>query len=181
MPERDNPGFVDDRRYSSDANRPVYNSTPEDQVETERERIVERNATPPVSQYPETQVERERIVERNEVTTSPVVRSDVEQRRYDLARLTQFIYLLTTILEVFLAIRFVLKLIAANPSAGFAQFIYGMTDVFLVAFTGLTATPSAAGAVLEIPTIIAMIVYAFLAWGIVRIIWILFDRPVVRT
>jgi hypothetical protein len=161
--------------------QPAGDSTPEQQIQTERERIVERNALPPVSQYPDAQVERERIVERNEVVTNPVVRSDVEQRRYDLARLTQFIYLLTTVLEVLLSIRFVLKLIAANPSAGFAQFIYGMTDVFLVPFTGLTATPSAAGAVLEIPTIIAMIVYAFLAWGIVRIIWILFDRPVVRT
>jgi hypothetical protein len=181
MPERDNPGPVDNRRYITDPDSPAYNSTPEEQIQTERERIVERNATPPISQYPDVQVERERIVERNEVTTNPVVRSDIDQRRYDLARLTQFIYLLTTVLEVFLAIRFTLKLIAANPAAGFAQFIYGMTDVFLVPFSGLTATPSAAGAVLEIPTIIAMIVYAFLAWGIVRIIWILFDRPVVRT
>jgi hypothetical protein len=98
------------------------------------------------------------------------------ERRAALTRITQLIWFFAGVLEALLGIRFVLKLLAANPEAGFATFVYGITEVFLAPFAGLTATPSASGAVLEIPTLIAMLVYALVAWGIVRLIWILFDR-----
>jgi hypothetical protein len=57
----------------------------------------------------------------------------------------------------------------------------GITDPFLLPFQGLTATPSAAGMVLEIPTLIAMLVYLLMAWVVVRLIWVLFDRPTARS
>jgi len=91
-------------------------------------------------------------------------------------RFTQVIWLLTGLLVGLIGIRFVLKLLAANPGAGFAQFIYSVTDLFMAPFAGLTATPSAAGVVLELPALVAMIVYALLGWLIVRLIWILFGR-----
>jgi YggT family protein len=103
--------------------------------------------------------------------------NDPIQRRYTLVRITEIIWLITGFLESLIGIRFVLKLIAANPNAGFAQFIYGMTGPFLVPFHDLTAAPAVAGAVLEIPSLIAMLVYALLAWGIVLILWIVFDSP----
>lgn len=88
---------------------------------------------------------------------------------------TQLVWLLTGILEGLLAIRIFLKLIAANPGAGFANFIYTITYPFLLPFFGLTAEPAANGSVLEIPSIIAMIVYALLAWLLVTLIDFLFD------
>lgn len=93
-----------------------------------------------------------------------------------VVRITQVIWLLTGVLVSLIGIRFVLKLLAANPGAGFAQFVYQVTDAFLAPFAGLTATPSAAGIVLEIPALIAMLVYALLGWVIVRLIWILLIR-----
>jgi hypothetical protein len=63
------------------------------------------------------------------------------------------IWLVTAIIEVLIGIRVLLKLLAANPEAGFAQFIYGMTDVFLAAFNALLPTPSANGSVLELSII----------------------------
>lgn len=106
--------------------------------------------------------------------------TDVAEHRYTLAKITHFIWFITGILEAVIGIRVLLKLIAANPNAGFAQFIYSMTAPFLVPFFGLTATPSANGAVLEIPSLVAMLVYALLAWGIIRLLWLLFDRPPTR-
>jgi len=110
-------------------------------------------------------------------------RSQVDQarrRQYNLARITQIIWLVTGVLESVFTIRILLKLMAANPAAGFAVFIYNMTAVFLTPFFGLTATPSANGSILEIPTLIAMLVYALLAWGVVRVLWITFERPLVQ-
>jgi len=102
------------------------------------------------------------------------------KRQYNLARITQIIWLVTGVLESLFTIRTLLKLMAANPAAGFATFIYNMTAVFLTPFFGLTATPSANGSILEIPTLIAMLVYALLAWGIVRVLWITFEKPLVQ-
>ena len=93
-----------------------------------------------------------------------------------VVRLTQVIWLLTGALVGLIGIRFVLKLLAANANAGFARFVYSVTDVFMAPFAGLTASPSASGVVLELPAIIAMIVYGLLGWLIVRLLWILLSR-----
>jgi hypothetical protein len=108
----------------------------------------------------------------------PIV--DPVRRRYNLVRITQIIWLITSVIEALFTIRVLLKLMAANPAAGFAVFIYNMTAVFLAPFFGLTASPSANGSVLELSTLIAMLVYALLAWGIVRVLWIMFERPIVQ-
>ena len=41
----------------------------------------------------------------------------------------------------------------------------------------MTATPAAGGMVLEISSLIAMVVYALIAWAIERTIWVIFYRP----
>ena len=116
-----------------------------------------------------------------DASLSPRNQADqTRKRQYNLARITQIIWLVTGVLESVFTIRILLKLMAANPAAGFATFIYNMTAVFLTPFFGLTATPSANGSILEIPTLIAMLVYALLAWGIVRVLWIAFERPLVQ-
>ncbi len=97
-----------------------------------------------------------------------------DQPQLDLYKLTDLIWLLTGILEGLIGIRILLKLIAANPAAGFAQFIYSITGFFLTPFVGLTATPSAGGSVLELSSIIAMMVYALIAWIVVRVLWLAF-------
>ena len=90
---------------------------------------------------------------------------------------TQVVWLLFGILEVMIALRIVLKLIAANPNSPIAALIYGFTDLFLFPFAGLTATPSAGGMVLELSSFLAMVIYALIAWAIERTIWVIFYRP----
>jgi YggT family protein len=99
-----------------------------------------------------------------------------EQRIFTF-KATQLVWLFLGILEALLALRFFLKLIAANPESPIAVFIYGFTNLFLLPFSGLTATPSAGGFVLEISTVIAMVVYALIGWALERIIWVIFYRP----
>jgi hypothetical protein len=99
------------------------------------------------------------------------------ERQIFTFKATQIVWLFLGILEALLALRFVLKLIGANPDNPFAVFIYGFTNLFLFPFAGLTGTPAAGGMVLEISTMIAMVVYALIAWALERIIWVIFYRP----
>ena len=92
-------------------------------------------------------------------------------------KLTELVWLAFGVLEGLIGLRILLRLLAANPGNLFATFIYGVTDLFVFPFQGLTAQPAAEGYVLEIPSIIAMFVYALLAWTIARLIWVLLYKP----
>lgn len=99
-----------------------------------------------------------------------------EQRLFSF-KTAQWIWLGLGIVEVLIGLRIVLKLIAANPESPFAAFIYNASAIFLFPFAGLVGTPASGGMVLELSSIIAMLVYALLAWGIERIVWVSFYRP----
>lgn len=111
----------------------------------------------------------------SEVTTTQ--KEPERERRIFTFKATQLVWLFLGILEALLALRFVLKLIGANEASPIATFIYGFTNLFLLPFSGLTVTPSSGGFVLEVPTLIAMLVYGLIAWAIERIIWVIFYRP----
>jgi hypothetical protein len=102
--------------------------------------------------------------------------SNQEQRIFSF-KATQWIWLGLGIIEALIGLRIVLKLIAANPESPFAAFIYNVSAIFLYPFAGLVGTPAAGGVVLELSSIIAMLVYALLAWGLERIVWVIFYRP----
>ena len=102
--------------------------------------------------------------------------SGSEQRVFTF-KATQLVWLLFGILEALIALRIGLKLIGANAASPVAGFIYGITSLFLFPFAGLTGTPAAGGMVLEISSVIAMVVYALVAWALERIIWVIFYRP----
>lgn len=86
-----------------------------------------------------------------------------------LYRGTQIVWYIVGIMEVLLAFRFVLKLMAANPSAGFTAFIYGVTYIFAAPFLGVFRVTQVAGSVFEWTTLLAMFVYWALAVAIIRL------------
>jgi uncharacterized protein YggT (Ycf19 family) len=100
----------------------------------------------------------------------------VVSRRVNLLKTQQIIYSVLGVMEGLITIRFLLRLFAANPGAGFAQFIYGLTGPLLAPFNGLFATPQFEGSVLETTSIVAMVVYALLAWLVMRAMWLIFDK-----
>jgi len=99
-----------------------------------------------------------------------------EQRIFSF-KATQLIWLFLGILEAFIALRFLLKLIGANPESPIVALIYGFTYLFLFPFEGMTATPAAGGMVLELSSLFAMGIYALIAWAVERIVWLVFYRP----
>jgi len=113
--------------------------------------------------------------------TEQVTRDVAAERRLRLGLVTQIIWAILGLLEVLLGLRFMLKLIAANPDSGFAALIYGITKPFLAPFTALVGTPQSGGTILEVTTLIAMAVYALFFWGVVRVVLIAASRPSART
>lgn len=107
---------------------------------------------------------------------TPPVNAAQARREYVAARARQIIYLVLGILETFLVLRFALKLLAANPEAGFSSFIYALTEPFVAPFNGVFPTPQTQGAILDLATVLAMIVYILLAWGAVSVIYTLVNR-----
>jgi uncharacterized membrane protein YuzA (DUF378 family) len=94
--------------------------------------------------------------------------------------LRKIVYYLLGVLEVLLAFRLVFKLLGANSGGTFVSLIYTISGVFLAPFSGIFRTAVNNGietkSVLEPATIIAMIVYALIAYGIVTLIKI-FKTP----
>ncbi|HEX7434923.1 MAG TPA: hypothetical protein VF326_14835 [Anaerolineaceae bacterium] len=115
------------------------------------------------------------------VATEQVVRDVAAERRMGLFQFNRIMWSLLVFLEIMLAFRFVLRLIAANPDSGFAMFMYGITGVFVGPFNGLIATPTSGGTALEVTTLIAMGVYALIFWGIAYGVRMVLDRPHGRT
>lgn len=93
-----------------------------------------------------------------------------------LARVSGLIQLGAWIINGLIALRFLLKLLAANPANPFAALIYFLSRPFIAIFVGLTATPSFGGIEIEFFDIIAILVYFLLAWALIRLLWILFAR-----
>lgn len=99
------------------------------------------------------------------------------EQRVTTFKITQMIWLLLGLLEALIALRVLFKLIGVNPANTFASFLYGVTNIFVAPFASLTGAPSAGGMVLEISSIIAMIVYLLIAWGVERIVYVVLYRP----
>jgi len=99
------------------------------------------------------------------------------ERRIATFKITYVIWLVLGLLEALLAFRIGLKLIAANPANPFTMLVYNLSYIFVFPFLGLTAAPAAGGAVLELSSLIAMVVYALLFWAVERLVWVTLYRP----
>jgi hypothetical protein len=81
------------------------------------------------------------------------------------------------IVEILLTLRFVLKLLAANPSASFVDWTYETTRPLLQPFLFAFPTPSIKGGfVLEFTTLFAILAYAFIGYVLQQVLEILAGR-----
>lgn len=86
-----------------------------------------------------------------------------------LYRGTQIVWYILALIEVLLAFRFILRLLGANPAAGFSSFIYGVTYIFATPFLAVFRNSSIVqGSVFEWTTLLAMLVYWVVALGIIK-------------
>lgn len=104
----------------------------------------------------------------------PVAVTSVENEATGFQTIEYLIYFFAGLLEILLAFRLVLKLMGASLASAFVGLIYGITGIFIAPFEGIFRRGFAQGvettSVLEPATLVAIIVYAVLAWGIVKLV-----------
>ncbi len=104
------------------------------------------------------------------------VREVSEARASGTTLAERIIWYVTGVLLVLLAFRFVLAFLGANPSNAFADFIYDASHPFVSPFFSLFGYNLQYGVSrFEIFTLVAMAVYAIVAWGITKLVTL--NRP----
>jgi hypothetical protein len=107
------------------------------------------------------------------VPVEPAPRAPVVTRAGRSARI---VWLVLGIVEALLIIRVALKALGANPAAGFSQLVYSVSTPLVLPFQGIFPTPATSRSALELSALVAIVVYALIAWGSVRLIAILDPR-----
>ncbi len=95
--------------------------------------------------------------------------SSISPRTKPLYRGTQVVWYILGIVEVLLAFRFVMKLLGANPAAGFTSFIYGATYPLAAPFLSVFRMTRVEGSIFEWTTLLAMFVYWLIAIAIIKL------------
>jgi hypothetical protein len=86
------------------------------------------------------------------------------------AVMTRMVWFVFGVIEVLIGVRFVLMLLGARTAAGFVRLIYGVSGVFMAPFAAIFRTQYVSGAVLEWSALVAIAIYALVAWGFVALI-----------
>ncbi len=107
----------------------------------------------------------------NQVENREEVYEDENQRRANIRFwIANVTYFVLAVLEIILLLRFLFRLLGANQGNGFVMFLYNLSYVFAAPFKGIFADHAVgSNGVFEVSTLIAMVVYALLAWGIVSL------------
>jgi YGGT family len=109
-----------------------------------------------------TPTDRTEVTKRSVVTRADVSVGVVAQR---------IVYLIFGIIVTFLLLRMALLLLGANQGNAVVDFIYGVSAVFVAPFYGIfNYTPVYGATVLDITSVVAVIIYLLIAWGLASIV-----------
>lgn len=145
--------------------QPVYQNRPQGTVDHSSQTVDDGGAY--------AQSERQSYVDPagNRVENRETVYEDPNQSRANARYwITTIVYFLLGVLEVILGLRFLFRFLGANPNNSFISFLYSLSHVFVGPFNGIF-NDQALGtrSVFEISTLIAMLLYALIAWGLVSL------------
>ncbi len=95
---------------------------------------------------------------------------DENVRRANIrAWISRVVYFVLGVIEIILLLRLIFRLLGANESSDFVMFLYNLSHIFVGPFNGIFTDQALGRSVFEISTLVAMIVYALIAWGIVSL------------
>jgi len=92
-------------------------------------------------------------------------------------RATQAIWWVVGVVDVALAIRFLFKLLGGSSQAGFVRFIYDVTQVLVAPFHGIFNTTVQGKSILEPESLVAIVIYSLIGWGLVSMARLMSKRP----
>jgi hypothetical protein len=101
----------------------------------------------------------------------------VGRRRYDVGKTIDLCWYVLGVLEVVLTARFFFELTAANSAAGFVKFILAISQPFSWPFNGIFPVPRDGNNIFDTNILVAMVVYAVIAWGVTRLLAMTIEPP----
>lgn len=99
-------------------------------------------------------------VQRETVATSRSVDGAVVAQR--------IVWYIAGFIIVFLALRVLLLLLAANEGNFFVDLVYTLGGFFAAPFSGIFGSPTMGQSFFDTASVVAIVVYALLAWGIAK-------------
>ncbi len=73
---------------------------------------------------------------------------------------------------IIIALRFTFLLLGANRGADLTGFIYSFSDPFVAPFVGIFGEPVYGKSVFEISSVLAIVIYLLIGWGIAKLLTI---------
>ena len=95
-----------------------------------------------------------------------------EEARYNF-RAAAVVGFIVGIVEIFIAARFLGKLLGASTQSSFVHFIYQFSAVLVAPFTGIFGNSGNSTNTFETASLVAIAVYAVIGWGLVVLIRIM--------
>lgn len=117
---------------------------------------------------------------RNEVNRAVNNQDRVNTTAYAVGKFLDFLGWVLLVIEVILLVRFLLKLIGADPANPFASFLYGLSGIFSYMFQGIVRNPTFGSngfEVFEFTTLIAMLIYGLVYLILKLLLRTTFSRP----
>src|SRR5579859_502 len=102
--------------------------------------------------------------------SAPVQQAPItEQGRYNF-RAVAVVGFIVGIVDIFIAARFLGKLLGASPHSAFVNFIYQVSSPLVAPFTGIFGNAGTGANSFETASLVAIAVYAVIGWGLVVLI-----------
>jgi hypothetical protein len=95
--------------------------------------------------------------------------SVTEEGRYNF-RAAAFVGLIVGIVDILIAARFLGKLFGASAQSAFVNFIYQVSGPMVAPFTGIFGDTGSKTNTFETASLVALVVYAVIGWGLVVLI-----------
>lgn len=116
------------------------------------------------------EITKEVVVSKDGNTTKASTSTNTKAVVSDSETVERVIYFFFGVIEVLLAFRLILKVTGASMSSSFVSGIYAVAGIFAMPFDGIFRKGSESGMIFEPGTLVAILVYAILAWGIVKLL-----------
>jgi uncharacterized protein YggT (Ycf19 family) len=108
----------------------------------------------------------------------PAPEMEMVSRWSPARRAFDLVYLVFAVIDGFILLRILLKLLAANTAVPFTGFVYGVSEWLLAPFHGLLPTIVSGRSVFELSALFALLVYSLLGYVLSRLFAIMFRRDV---
>lgn len=121
-------------------------------------------------------MDREQRTTEVETTNVPVEDGNVRRETVSTAAATdgrvvaqRVIWYIAGFIITLLVLRFVMFMLGANRESGFVDFIYSISNVFAAPFQGIFPAPVYGEFFFDTASLVAIAVYALVAWGIAKL------------